>query len=532
LKSFKRHIITFCLLFASAAIFAQLSPGDLSAPHAHLEGLSNCTQCHVLGNKISADKCLSCHTEIKERTDGQKGYHSSSEVKGKLCFSCHSEHNGKNFQLVRFDITKFDHNLTGYPLSVPHAKKECKDCHNQKNITDQKIRAKKYTWLGLQTACLTCHTDYHQQTLSPNCLNCHTEASFIPASKFSHSTAKFQLKGKHTSVDCFKCHRVETVNGKKFQEFRGIQFASCTNCHKDPHQNKFGQACLKCHTEETFHSIKNTAGFDHNKTAFKLEDKHLQVECNKCHKTKYTDPLKHDRCTDCHTDYHKGQFTKNSLLPDCKQCHSTKGFASFSYTIEQHNKSVFQLKGSHLAVPCSDCHRKLENWSFRQIGIDCKDCHKDIHQRIIEPKYYPGADCRICHNENRWSDVTFNHSLTSFSLTGAHSKQSCRSCHFRPDSKGVVIQKFYELSTECTSCHKDNHFNQFSVAGKTDCTKCHGTDNWKASKFNHNSTAFKLDGKHINVPCYKCHKPQQEGSFRYVKYKIKEFTCEACHFSS
>jgi len=245
----KLHLFVAAIFFCNLGM-AQLSPGDLSAPHAHLEGLSNCTQCHVLGNKISADKCLSCHTEIKERIDNQKGYHSSSEVKGKLCFSCHSEHNGKNFQLVRFDITKFDHNLTGYTLSVPHAKKECKDCHNQKNIAEQKIRVKKYTWLGMQTACLTCHTDYHQQTLSSNCLNCHTDATFRPASKFSHSSAKFQLKGKHASVDCIECHKVETVNGKKFQEFRGVQFAACTNCHKDPHQNKFGQACLKCHTPE------------------------------------------------------------------------------------------------------------------------------------------------------------------------------------------------------------------------------------------------------------------------------------------
>jgi ribosomal protein S27E len=510
-------------------VMAQLSPGDLSNPHAHLEGLSNCTQCHVLGNKVSADKCLACHTEVKERIDNQKGYHSSSDVKGKLCFSCHSEHNGKNFQLVRLDITKFDHNLTGFTLTVPHAKKECKDCHISKNISDQKLKAKKFTYQGVQTACLTCHEDYHHQTLSTTCLNCHAPESFKTAPKFNHTTARFQLKGKHATVDCLKCHKVEMVNGKKFQEFRGLLYANCTNCHKDPHQNKFGQSCLKCHTEETFHSVKNTSGFDHNKTAFKLEDKHLQVDCNKCHKTKLTDPLKHERCLDCHTDYHKGQFAKDGVIADCAKCHSTKGFTTFAYTIEQHNQAAFQLKGSHLAVPCVDCHRKQENWSFRQIGINCKDCHKDIHQRIIEPKYYPEGNCKVCHNESRWTEVTFDHSATPFSLTGAHAKQSCRSCHFKPDTKGVPQQKFYELSAACTTCHIDNHFNQFAENGKTDCVRCHQTDNWKASKFNHNNTAFKLDGKHAGVACYKCHKPQQEGTNRFVKYKIKDFTCEACH---
>ena len=109
LRLFRRHIVFIYLILTSGVLLAQLSPGDLSTPHSNLEGISNCTQCHVLGNKVSVEKCLACHTEIKERIDGQKGYHSSSDVKGKLCFSCHSEHNGKNFQLVRLDITKFDH---------------------------------------------------------------------------------------------------------------------------------------------------------------------------------------------------------------------------------------------------------------------------------------------------------------------------------------------------------------------------------------------------------------------------------------
>ena len=40
---------------------AQLSPGDLSAPHAHLEGLRKCGQCHHLGDRDVRDRCLDCH---------------------------------------------------------------------------------------------------------------------------------------------------------------------------------------------------------------------------------------------------------------------------------------------------------------------------------------------------------------------------------------------------------------------------------------------------------------------------------------
>jgi len=521
-------ILFFFLSFSGLS--GQLSPGDLSKPHENLEGLSNCTQCHVLGNKVSGEKCLVCHTEIQNRLVFQKGYHGSTEVRGKDCYTCHREHNGKNFQLIRLDTAKFDHKLTGWALSVPHDKKGCIDCHNSKFIADPKLKTKKKTFLGVRTECLNCHDDYHQKTLPADCERCHNSDSFKPATKFNHNNSKFKLAGKHKSVDCLKCHKVEIIEGKKFQEFRGLQFANCTSCHTDPHKNQFGQNCRQCHSEESFQVVKGVSNFDHNKTNFKLEEKHLTVACKSCHKNKLTDPLKFANCTDCHTDYHKSQFVKNGIAPDCSQCHTVKGFNLFSYTIDQHNKAVFPLKGSHTAVPCIDCHKKQTNWNFREIGINCNDCHKDIHQQYLQAKYYPDANCAICHNEKQWSEITFNHSVTKFTIDGAHATTSCRECHFKKDAFGVPQQKFTGLSPVCSSCHTDNHFKQFDKNGVTDCTKCHNTSNWKESKFDHNTAAFKLDGKHINVACMKCHKPQQEGSVIYTKYKLKEYKCESCHY--
>ncbi len=593
--------ISIMLPFLSAT--AQLSPGELSNSHAKFEGISNCTQCHVLGNKASSEKCENCHTEIQERIKLKKGYHASAEVIGKQCFDCHSEHNGKNFKLIRLDVTKFNHNTTGFPLSTPHAKKACADCHNSKDITDQKLKSKNNTYLGVGTECLNCHADYHQKTLSSTCLNCHNPESFKPASKFNHANTKFPLIGMHKKLDCLKCHKIETINGIKSQHFKGIQFSNCTSCHLDPHKNQFGQNCRQCHSEESFHIVKGK-NFDHSKTNFPLEEKHQSVDCKSCHKTKLTDPIKHDRCTDCHTDYHNNQFVKNGISPDCSQCHSVKGFDTTSYTIgqhnlspfpllgahtaktcsechkkqekwsfrdigknckdchtdyhnnqfakngispdcsqchteksfdfvtytfEQHNKSSFPLIGSHIATACNECHKKQEKWSFRDIGKNCKDCHTDIHKNSIPSKYYPEANCKYCHNENQWANVSFDHSKTGFDLTGAHKKQSCKECHFTKSPTGIEQQKFAGLSTSCSSCHTDKHFKQFEKNGVTNCTECHSTESWKDSKFDHNKTAFKLDGEHIKVPCVKCHKQQQEGSSFYVKYKLKEFKCESCH---
>jgi len=520
---------TVSLTLSGGIAFSQLSPGDLSEPHSSLEGLTNCTKCHVLGNRISGEKCLFCHTEIRQRITAQKGYHASAEVKGKECFTCHTEHNGKSFKLVRLDETKFDHSVTGYPLSAPHSQQGCRACHIAGRITDPLIRSKKSTYLGLNPECLTCHEDYHRQTLPAACLICHSPDAFRPATKFDHSNARFRLEGKHKSVECISCHKVELVNGKKFQEFRGVVYTSCASCHKDPHQNKFGPNCRQCHTEESFLTVKTVNNFDHNKTNFRLEGKHINVTCNACHKTKLTDPLTHDRCTDCHPDYHQGQFKKNGVSPDCIQCHSVSGFNTFSYNIEQHNLGSFPLNGSHEATACSECHRKQEKWSFRGIGINCRDCHNDIHEGVIQLKYYPGGNCQSCHKETRWSDVAFDHSKTGFALTGAHHGQSCSECHFRKDPKGIVHQKFIGLPGECSACHTDNHYGQFTVNGVTDCTRCHTTQDWKATGFDHDKSAFRLEGEHLNVPCAKCHKPQKEGSVFYVNYRIKEFKCESCH---
>jgi hypothetical protein len=523
-----RGVFLVPILFLFHQTFAQISPGELAKVHAHLEGMTNCTQCHTLGAKVSNSKCIACHTEIRERIDLKRGYHASVSVTGKECASCHNDHHGRNFQIIRFDTSEFQHELTGYKLEGAHSNQKCNTCHTSKNISDPKLKVKPNTYLGLNTNCLSCHTDYHQKTLSENCINCHNQESFIPAIKFNHTNTKYPLVGKHQSVDCARCHKTETKDGEKFQKFKGIQFSNCTNCHADVHLNKFGQNCKQCHSELSFHSIKNTTTFDHDKTGFVLEGKHVNTSCTSCHKTNYTDPLKHNNCSDCHTDYHNGQFAQSGKSPDCSKCHSVNGFTPSSYTIERHKQTNFELKGSHEAVACIECHKNQDKWSFRNIGNVCIDCHKDEHQSIISDKYYPDKNCVNCHSENKWSQINFDHSKTDFQLTGIHSKTNCRACHYKNDNSVHYQQKFAGLPKACTSCHTDNHNRQFEKNGITDCSDCHTTENWKANNFDHNNTTFKLDGKHQDVACVKCHKPSADE--KYFQYKIKNFRCETCHY--
>ena len=77
-------IIIITCVSTSFAV-AQISPGELTEAHKELEGLSNCTKCHELGEQVIESKCLECHSEIKSLISQGKGYHSSSEVKKEEC---------------------------------------------------------------------------------------------------------------------------------------------------------------------------------------------------------------------------------------------------------------------------------------------------------------------------------------------------------------------------------------------------------------------------------------------------------------
>lgn len=538
----KLLFIFFVSFLYAIAGYSQLSPGDLAEPHAHLEGLSNCTKCHTLGSKISNDKCLACHIEIKVRVENKTGYHSSSQVYKKSCTICHSDHHGRQYQIIRFDKSKFDHQSTGYKLEGKHSNTECSACHKSSNIIDPAVKKKKSTYLGLGRECLTCHEDYHRRSLSPKCSNCHTYDAFKSAPKFDHSKSNFALNGKHKTVPCIKCHEKSMVDGKEFQKFKGIKHNGCANCHKDVHNNRFGQQCSDCHTEESFRTIKSIDKFDHSLTGFKLEGRHVSVACNKCHKAGYSNQLKYDKCYDCHTDYHKGDFTTQNSQQDCSSCHDVNGFSPSSYTIERHNKSAFMLDGAHLATPCISCHKKNTEWKFRKIGEKCNDCHEDIHKEYLDAKYYPQSNCLSCHSVDSWMEIAFDHSKTSFPLEGKHKDKTCRDCHdnseikvsttpkeANPSANNTRVLKFAGLPSECMKCHNDEHQGQFTIDGKTDCSKCHLPEGWKSTKFDHNKARFKLDGRHNEITCEKCHPIVRKEDKQYVLYKTGKLKCADCH---
>ena len=65
--------------------------------------------------------------------------------------------------------------------------------------------------------------------------------------------------------------------------------------------------------------------------------------------------------------------------------------------------------------------------------------------------------------------------------------------------------------------------------GITDCIRCHGFENWGIADFNHDNTAFKLEGKHAEIACIECHKETKVEGKIFTQYKFDSFECIDCH---
>jgi hypothetical protein len=537
------------IIFLATSLKAQLSPGDLQKSHQDLEGLKNCTQCHVIGQKISPQKCLDCHTILRERILAQKGLHSQPNYQ--TCEKCHVEHHGRDFDLIWWPDGKenFDHTLTGFKLQGKHAHLKCQDCHRPEFIQNKKLFLEKHkkldrTFLGLQTNCLNCHYDEHRQQLGEDCQKCHNQDNWKPAAKFDHNKTNYPLTGKHVQTSCEKCHREVTDNqfpeDSSFSVYTGIKHANCSDCHKDVHSGKFGKNCSGCHNTSGWQNYSKVQ-FNHDNTKFPLKGKHRAVACEKCHLPGAALQIANfNRCSDCHSDYHQGQFAERQQEGACKECHTVWGFTPSFFTIEKHNLTDFPLKGSHLAIPCNACHKKTrihseETIQFKFASNRCISCHKDVHLGQVD-KYLKKSGCEYCHSVESWMAVKFDHKQTGFTLEGKHANVACNACHKAESQTAAPGHlKFLNLSAKCQDCHKDPHHAQFAKITPenttiVNCQKCHTPDNWLAKRFDHNRDAsFKLEGAHRFVKCEKCHPIVVENNQSFVRYRPLASACNACH---
>jgi len=587
-------VLLLLLVTAATRVQAQglASPGPLATPHAKLDDLAHCLDCHDAGRQLSGTKCLACHTSLAAEIRADQGYHAAATRHGAelACRTCHSEHNGRPFRLVKWPGSSgregFDHRQTGWPLEGGHAKPTCDACHKAALVAVASVRSDaslsvQRTFLGLGTSCTSCHLDEHRGRVSRQCLDCHTLDAWKPASRFDHARTRFPLTGLHAQVHCDKCHAVreELASGpggrtdSSFMDFRAsrtTEEAGCAGCHPSPHHGPgFAGACEKCHFTTGWFALADSARrFDHSTTGFALRGAHAASRCETCHLPSPRSSLPeglalergnflrafnrqrmaYQRCDACHSDVHQGQLARGGATPDCAACHNETHFAPARFSIAAHDSTRFPLTGAHQATPCGACHplaagaaRGSGHLRFQLPSLACVTCHRDPHGQQFAGRHVPGAGpaagveasaraaCTPCHTTDAWTPPSFDHDSTRYPLRGAHRSLPCGRCHTAAAAGQPV--RFAGLGTTCDAagCHRDPHAGQFAGRARgSACTSCHAETAWRSLVFDHQrDTDYPLDGAHRNVRCVACHKPQ--GDPPMVRYRPLPHRCEDCH---
>ena len=420
------------------------------------------------------------------------------------CTLCHT--------IVGWRPSSFDHGRSQFPLTGAHLGLSCSQCHSD-GVYD-----------GKPTDCVSCHRDDYQRTTDPahaaagfstTCTQCHTTATWAGAS-YAH-TPRFPLTGGHASPSCAACHGDGVYAGKSTR---------CESCHTDDYnattdpnhrQAAFPNDCTLCHTIVGW----RPSTFDHGTTQFPLAGAHAGLSCSQCHFDGVYDGKPTD-CYSCHRKDYDGATDPNhrqaGFPTDCTVCHT--GTTTWSGATYNHQSTGFPLTGAHVPLACSACHA---DGVYDGKSTACASCHQDDFDRTTDPNHRAAgfaATCQDCHTTVTWDGGRFDHSRTSFPLTGSHVPLACSSCH----SDNVYDGK----STACASCHQDDYDrttdpNHRTAHFPTDCVLCHTTIQWPGARFEHDAQYFPIySGRHRDKwsRCSDCH----TNSNNYA-----DFNCLGCH---
>src|SRR5579863_7975888 len=474
-----------------------------------------CTGCHT--KPVFTDvgkKCADCHADIHRAQFGAN------------CEQCHTVLGW------RVSVQSMEQHFNRFPLLGAHAVVECQDCHKNAAVGN---------YVGLSTACSSCHLSDWQQTTNPvhpsagaafsaaNCTSCHSFDNWANA-KFDHSSTGFLLSNGHANVACALCHINNNYN-------LTIAPTECGNsqCHLTTWQTTtnpvhpsagatFAAAnCSTCHTTVSW----TTATFDHSTTGFPLTSGHANVACNLCHiNNNYNLTIAPTDCgySQCHLT--TWQQTNNPVhstsgpafaAANCSTCHTTAGWTAAAF---DHSVTGFTLVGTHMSptpTPCALCHVN-NNYSLN--SADCYGCHQAaftstttiggaVPNHVTAGFPTTASACATCHPITTWAAGIFNHSATGFPLTNGHASVACNLCHINNNYSLAIA------ATDCgnSGCHLTTwqqttnpvHPSAGSAFAVSNCSTCHNTVSWTTATFDHSTTGFLLTDGHANVACALCH---------------------------
>ena len=260
-RFFLMTIAMTAAMFGSTASYAQIEtlvmPGEVIEGHAELE--AECSNCHKAFDRARQRAlCLDCHEEVGGDVSASAGFHGLfDDAKQDECSSCHTEHVGRNADIVILNEATFDHQFTDFELVSSHLDAPCEDCHEPDTLRRD-----------APGECIDCHREdeVHKETLGADCASCHQPSEWKDTT-FDHDTTDYPLLGKHQETACLDCHEDSTYQNAP---------TTCFGCHAedDSHDGRSGDQCENCHNPSNWHD----SSFDHTRdTDFLLEGQHAQL---------------------------------------------------------------------------------------------------------------------------------------------------------------------------------------------------------------------------------------------------------------
>lgn len=260
---------------------------------------------------------------------------------------------------------------------------------------------------------------------------------------------------------------------------------------------------------------------------------HAQLggNCRACHVAPWENARMADRCADCHGEtaiqmqdvasLHGKMLHDNPGL-SCRHCHPEHRDAEAPLTVMEggefpHEAVGYSLRGHQFTAAnesftCNDCHYG----DISTFASDsCHACHGPMDPVFsLAHSIEYGDACLACHDGVDRFGQDFRHEL-AFRLTGKHSALLCSKCH----TGARVLADFSKVSTDCNSCHRQDepHEGRFGI----DCAACHTVEGWTPASFDHDLSAFKLEGEHARAKCDQCHVNNS--------YKNAPKDCYSCH---
>src|SRR3984957_7475100 len=138
-------LMSFPSAFA-ANVETLLMPGKVS--RAHIKQENDCANCHDRSNvKTQSSLCVDCPKPIAADLKQHQGYHGRMTNAGVgECRACHTEHKGRDADIVQLSRAQSDHHLTNFVLEGAHQALPCAACHK-----------KGEAWLTAPAGCVGCH---------------------------------------------------------------------------------------------------------------------------------------------------------------------------------------------------------------------------------------------------------------------------------------------------------------------------------------------------------------------------------------